>query len=89
MKIPIEVGRIVRSKAGRDEGRKFVVIDMGDEFAQVVDGRLRTIDRPKKKRLKHLEATKDRMDFVHEGRAPLMDTEIRQALKAVEPKEEE
>ena len=36
---PVIPGRIVRSRAGRDEGRYFVVIALdGDEFALVADG---------------------------------------------------
>jgi ribosomal protein L14E/L6E/L27E len=88
MKIPIEVGRVVRSKAGRDQGRMFVVIDMGADFAQVVDGRLRTMDRPKTKRLKHLEATKEKVDVASSKTIRLVDHDIRQALKVVQAKEE-
>ena len=35
----VETGRVVRSKAGRDEGKYFVVIALdGEEFALVADG---------------------------------------------------
>ena len=55
---PIEVGSIVRSKAGRDEGRLFVVIEELDEnFVRVADGKLRGMERLKKKRRKHLKPT--------------------------------
>ena len=54
----IEVGSIVRSKAGRDEGRLFVVIEELDEnFVCVADGKLRGMERLKKKRRKHLKPT--------------------------------
>ena len=48
-------GRLVRSKAGRDKGRLCVVAEVVDaDFVLTCDGRLRTFDRPKKKRKKHL-----------------------------------
>lgn len=55
---PIEVGSIVRSMAGRDQGRLFVVIqELDADFVMVANGRLRGMDRLKKKRRKHLKPT--------------------------------
>ena len=55
---PIEVGAIVVSRMGRDEGRNFVVVQEVDEdFVMLADGRLRTMDHLKKKRRKHLKTT--------------------------------
>ena len=57
-KYPIEVGAIVVSKMGRDEGRSFVVIqEVDSDFVMLADGKLRTMDRLKKKRRKHLKTT--------------------------------
>ena len=55
---PIEVGCIVRSLAGRDQGRLFVVIqELDSDFVMVANGKLRGMDRLKKKRRKHLKPT--------------------------------
>ena len=55
---PIEVGSVVRSMAGRDQGRLFVVIQEVDaDFVLVANGKLRGMDRLKKKRRKHLKPT--------------------------------
>ena len=55
---PIETGCVVRSLAGRDEGRLFVVIQEIDaDFVMVANGKLRGMDRLKKKRCKHLKPT--------------------------------
>ena len=55
---PIEVGAIVVSKMGRDQGRSFVVVqEIDDDFVMLADGKLRTMDRLKKKRRKHLKTT--------------------------------
>ena len=57
-KYPIEVGAVVVSRMGRDEGRAFVVIQEVDEdFVLLADGKLRTMDHLKKKRRKHLKTT--------------------------------
>lgn len=52
------VGRIVYSKAGRDQGKVFVVISIiNDEYVYVCDGSLRPVEKPKMKKVKHLEFT--------------------------------
>ena len=57
-KYPIEVGAVVISKMGRDEGRRFVVIqEVDSDFVLLADGKLRTMDHLKKKRRKHLKTT--------------------------------
>ena len=55
---PIDIGSVVRSRAGRDAGRLFLVIGILDEeFVLLSDGDLRKAEKPKKKRRKHLSAT--------------------------------
>lgn len=55
---PVEIGSIVISLAGRDEGRRFIVIqEVDDDFVMVANGRLRKMDHLKKKRRKHLKPT--------------------------------
>ena len=54
--LPIEVGSVVISKAGRDQGRLFLVVEEVDaDFVMVANGALRKLDRLKKKRRKHLK----------------------------------
>lgn len=51
----LDIGQIVKSKSGRDQGRFFVVIAKVDQdHVLIVDGSLRKIDKPKKKKIKHL-----------------------------------
>jgi len=50
-------GLVVRSKAGRDKGNRFVVLMHENEYAYVADGELRRVERPKKKKLRHLQLT--------------------------------
>lgn len=51
----ITIGQVVKSKAGRDKGRIFLVVDILDkDHLYLVDGDLRKLDNPKKKKTKHL-----------------------------------
>ena len=87
---PIEIGSIVRSKAGRDQGRLFVVVqDVDSDFVMVANGALRGMDRLKKKRRKHLKPTggvvEELRDRIANGE-PIGDHEIRSWLKKEEEK---
>ncbi len=47
-------GDIVYAKAGRDKDKPFVVLSADSQFAVLADGRRRRVEKPKKKKLKHL-----------------------------------
>jgi len=52
------LGSIVVSIAGRDKGKLLVIVGIVDEaFVLVADGDLRKVEKPKKKKLKHIKAT--------------------------------
>lgn len=52
------MGDMVRSIAGRDQGRYFLILDVMDQnYVLIVDGDLRRIEKPKKKKVKHLIKT--------------------------------
>ena len=52
------VGRMAWSKAGRDKGKPYVIVEaLDDRYVLVCVGVLRTLDRPKKKKLMHLSVT--------------------------------
>ncbi len=54
------IGTIAYSKAGRDKGNCYIVIEQLDkEYVLLADGRLKTADRPKKKKIKHLNITNE------------------------------
>ncbi|PKM94987.1 MAG: RNA-binding protein [Firmicutes bacterium HGW-Firmicutes-1] len=50
-----QYGQIIKSKAGRDQDKIFVIIDIQDEYVYLVDGHFRRIENPKKKKLKHIQ----------------------------------
>lgn len=53
----IRVGSKVRSIAGRDKGCDFLVMKADTQYAYVADGDIRRVENPKKKKLKHLQAS--------------------------------
>lgn len=49
------VGQVVKSRAGRDKDRLFLILKIIDhENVLIVDGDLRKLENPKKKKVKHL-----------------------------------
>jgi len=50
----LKIGQMVTSKAGRDGGRTFVVLEAGDGYVVVADGDMRKVENPKKKNVKHV-----------------------------------
>lgn len=83
MQAPLEPGRVVKSKSGRDKNRFFVVYSYdGGDYAYLVDGRLRKVASPKKKKQMHIEPTGCRLDRLTERirLGELTDAEVRKAL---------
>jgi ribosomal protein L14E/L6E/L27E len=78
------VGQIVISKAGRDAGRRFVVIRVIDDlFVELSDGNLRRVEKPKKKKIKHLDITDEVADRIAEklmNNGRVSNAEVRKAL---------
>lgn len=52
-------GQIVFSKCGRDKGRAFIIYDFNDEYVFIVDGDLRKLEKPKKKKKIHIQISKN------------------------------
>ncbi len=49
------IGQYVQSTQGRDAGKTFIVVGIADEnHVLIADGKLRSIEKPKKKKVKHL-----------------------------------
>ena len=50
----LKAGMLVESRAGHDKGNLYILTDIDDRFIYVCDGHVRTVDRPKKKKEKHI-----------------------------------
>lgn len=55
----LQIGQVVYSKMGRDRGMAFIVYKVEGEYAYLTDGEFRRLARPKKKKIKHIQPTKD------------------------------
>jgi ribosomal protein L14E/L6E/L27E len=51
----VETGMLAKSKAGHDKGHLYVIYDVDETYVYLVDGEIRTIDKPKKKKRKHVQ----------------------------------
>lgn len=86
------VGQVVISKRGRDKGRAMIVInannldilDKEGEYVYLVDGVVRTLSKPKKKKVKHVQPTNTVVDLECCGLRGLQDADIRKLLKSPE-----
>ena len=51
----IDKSILVVSKAGRDQGQLFYVIDADEQYVYLADGKSRRLEKPKRKKRKHIE----------------------------------
>lgn len=83
----MDIGRVVMAKAGRDKGKYFVVVGVVDEdHVWIANGTTRTVDKPKKKKLKHLEVKPHFMVELKEKIVKghkIFDGEIRKNIEAL------
>ena len=73
------IGKVVLSKAGRDKKHLYVVIEqIDDQYVLLANGLTKTIEKPKKKKLKHLEIIKN---IDEEIKSAIMNNDISTDLK--------
>lgn len=53
----IKVGSVVKSCAGRDKNSYFVAVGISGGFVEIVDGKERKLEKPKRKNIKHISPT--------------------------------
>lgn len=81
----MEISDIVEAINGRDKGTVFFIINIEDEYIYLADGKGRPIERPKKKKRKHVRFISRRdTETAHKIRAGLkvQNSELRRALAA-------
>ena len=77
-------GQVVFSKCGRDKGMAFIVVNADEDNVYLVDGKLRRLEKPKKKKKIHVQITKyvdTEINRKLNDSEYLMDSDIRKALK--------
>ena len=81
--VSFETGQFVFSKAGRDKGNIFVIMSVEDGYAYIADGVLRSAEKPKKKKLMHLQPIKYKDEYLI-GRISennLSNSDVKKAIK--------
>lgn len=82
------IGRVVYSKAGRDEGKVFIIIGIVDEdFVLIADGDIRPAEKPKKKRIKHLKVTDRVAESIADklaGRRRVQNADLKAAISEIQ-----
>ncbi len=84
---PLIKGMYARSLAGHDKGQLYVILETDDTYVYLCDGRLRPLDKPKKKKRIHIQPDYDIAPVIRERletQKPLRDQDIRKALKVKE-----
>ena len=51
----VDKSSLVVSKAGRDQGQLFYVIDADEQYVYLADGKSRRLEKPTRKKRKHIE----------------------------------
>ena len=51
----IQIADVVRTTAGRDKGKLFYVIESDPVFLNLVNGKDRTLEKPKRKKRRHIQ----------------------------------
>ena len=71
-----ECGMLAKSKAGHDKGHVYVILNADETYVYLVDGIIRTLDKPKKKKKKHIQIIHERYDITG-----MDDVKIKRILK--------
>ena len=73
------VGMLAKSKAGHDKDNIYVIFQEDDAYVYLVDGKIRTTDKPKKKNKKHIQIIKSFR--VESEKEQLDDLNIKRVIK--------
>lgn len=82
------LGKVVHSKSGRDRNRYFIIVGiLNEDYVYISDGDLRKIEKPKKKKIKHLIFTdiiaQDIKELIASDK-PVSNSKIRKFLQVEE-----
>lgn len=81
-----KVGGFVVSTAGHDSGKCYVIFRIEHEYVYLVDGRIRTLNNLKKKKMMHLKMLEQSDQTIHEKivNMTIKNEEIKRALKIMQ-----
>lgn len=76
------VGMLAYSKAGHDKKKLFLILDIEDNYAYIADGDTRRAEKPKRKKLIHLQKINKVVDNVTKD---IENCEIRKIIAQYKP----
>ncbi len=53
----LEIGSVVKSLKGRDKDSYFCVVELEGDYVYLCDGKIRKLENPKRKKIKHIKIT--------------------------------
>lgn len=80
----IKLGDIVVSLKGRDAENLYIVSKIEDDYVFLVDGKGKTINKPKKKKIKHVEQLNKNCEVLAEKftkNKTVLDAEVRKYIR--------
>lgn len=80
----LEIGTVVKSLKGRDKNKYFCVVGIDDGYVFICDGKERKLQKPKRKKIKHIEITKAKL----QTETLQVDKHITKAIKSLNIVEE-
>ena len=81
---------LIVSKAGRDKGQLFYVIDTDEQYVYLADGKSRRLEKPKRKKRKHVEQvprTESRIAEKIRNGEKVLNSELRKELASLGQKQ--
>ena len=94
-RMDIAKSNIVRSNAGRDKGKLFVVLAVEGEYLLLADGKSRKVESPKRKKRRHVlfvSADETRLAEKIKSEEKITNSELRRTLagcrEAIQPDQE-
>ena len=86
----VDKSSLIVSKAGRDQGQLFYVIDADEQYVYLADGKSRRLEKPKRKKRKHVEQvprTESRIAEKIRNGEKVLNSELRKELASLGQKQ--
>ena len=86
----VDKSSLIVSKAGRDKGQLFYVIDTDEQYVYLADGKIRKLEKPKRKKRKHVEQvprTESRIAEKIRNGEKVLNSELRKELASLGQKQ--
>ena len=86
----VDKSSLIVSKAGRDQGQLFYVIDADEQYVYLADGKSRKLEKPKRKKRKHVQQvprTESRIAEKIRNGEKVLNSELRKELASLGQKQ--